>query len=102
MGADFASEQNATMIQLIDEHAWEAAEVEPIGRAVTIEEWLAKMREWDMELSIPPISRISGGPYNDGQVIQADGPRGRLYFAAPRSVTAALSNGTPEDSCTEG
>lgn len=92
MGTDIESRHGGAMVQMIDEHAWEAAEVVPIGRSVTVEDWLSKMREWGMELSLPPVSHISGGTYDGGRVVIADNERGRLYFAVPSLACAVLAD----------
>ena len=81
--------QEAT-VQLIDEDAWERAEVVPIGEPLTITEWLAKVDRLGMMLGVLPSRRIAGGPYDGGWVVSADNQRGRLYFAVSWNAATAL------------
>ena len=83
-------------VQLIDEYAWEGGTVDPIGRAVTVEDWLAKLRELDMTLGVMPASRIAGGAYDGGHVLVAAGS-GRLYFAVPAAAIPLLEGVLPAD-----
>jgi hypothetical protein len=83
--------QEAT-VQLIDEDAWERAEVVPIGEPLTVAEWLAKVDRLAMTLAVLPPRRIAGGPYDGGWVVSADNERGRLYFAVPASAAPALQD----------
>ena len=86
--------QGAT-VQLIDEHAWERAEVVPIGEPLTVSEWLAKVDHLGMTLGVLPLRRIAGGPYAGGWVVSADNQRGRLYFAVPVGAGPALAERLP-------
>lgn len=61
---DMAGPEEASA-QLLDEHAWERAEV-----------LLSR--------------RIAGGPYDGGWVASADNQRGPLYFAVPDETLAVL------------
>jgi hypothetical protein len=70
--APMANAQEAT-VQLIDEDAWERAEVAPIGAP----------------------RRIAGGPYDGGWVISADNGRVHLYFAMPAAATPLLRDRLP-------
>lgn len=87
-------QQEAT-VQLIDEHAWERAEIVPIGDPIPVSEWLAKLDQLGMALGVLPLRRIAGGPYDGGCVISADNQRGRLYFAVPATATASLRGRLP-------
>ena len=78
------------IVQLIDEHAWERAEVLPIGEPIAVAEWLAKLDHLGMVLGVLPPRRIAGGPYAGGWVVSADNAHGRLYFAVPASAFSAL------------
>ena len=84
-----ANAQEAT-VQLIDEHAWERAEVVPIGEPLTVAEWLAKVDRLGMTLGVVPSRRIAGGAYDGGWVVSADNERGRLYFAVPAVAGTVL------------
>jgi hypothetical protein len=89
-----ATSEEAT-VQLIDEDAWERAEVVPIGEPLTIAEWLAKVDRLGMTLGVLPPRRIAGGPYDGGWVVSADNQRGRLYFAVPAAATPLLRTRLP-------
>ncbi len=78
-------------VQMLDDAAWERGEISIIGRPVPLDEWLGKLREWEMQLSVPPLSRITGGPYDGGHVLMATGET-RLYFAVPAIVLPLLRN----------
>lgn len=80
------AEPEETTVQLIDEYAWERAEVLPIGDPIPVTEWLAKLGQLGMALGVLPPRRIAGGLYDGGWVITADNLRGRLYFAVPAAV----------------
>jgi hypothetical protein len=84
-----AKPEEAT-VQLIDEDAWERAEVVPIGEPLTVTEWLVKVDRLGMTLGVLPPRRIAGGPYAGGWVVSADNQRGRLYFAVPTIAAPAL------------
>jgi hypothetical protein len=84
------AEPKEATVQLIDEHAWERAEVLPIGAPLTVPEWLAKVDQLGMTLGVLPPRRIAGGPYDGGWVVSADNQRGRLYFAVPAIAAPAL------------
>lgn len=86
--------QEAT-VQLIDEYAWEGAEIVPIGEPLAVSEWLAKLDHLGMSLGMLPLRRIAGGPYDGGCVVSADNARGRLYFAVPMAAIPALRNYLP-------
>lgn len=76
-------------VQLLDEEAWERGEISPVGRPVPVGVWLEKLAEWRMTLSLPPLSRITGGPYNGGQVLVGTGDT-RLAFAVPAPALPLL------------
>ncbi len=84
-------ENQTPTVQLLDEAAWERGEIAIIGRPVPLDEWLGKLREWEMQLSVPPLSRITGGPYDGGHVLMATGDT-RLYFAVPVTALPSLRN----------
>ena len=84
------AEPKEATVQLIDEDAWERAEVVLIGEPLTVAEWLAKVDRLRMTLAILPPRRIAGGPYDGGWVVSADNERGRLYFAVPAAAEMAL------------
>src|SRR5688572_4091197 len=89
-----AEPQEAT-VQLIDEFAWERAEVLPIGDPMPVSEWLVKLDQLRMALGVLPPRRIAGGLYDGGWVISADNWRGRLYFAVPAAALAVLATRLP-------
>ncbi len=76
-------------VQLLDEAAWERGEIVPVGRPVPVSVWLAKLSEWRMTLSLPPLSRITGGRYDGGHVLVGTGDA-RLAFAVPRAALPLL------------
>jgi hypothetical protein len=84
-----AEAQEAT-VQLIDEHAWERAEILPIGAPLSVSEWLEKLDHLGMALGVLPPRRIANGPYSGGWVVSADNARGRLYFAMPANAFTQL------------
>ncbi len=88
--------QEAT-VQLIDEHAWERADVFPLGDPLPLAEWLGKVEQLNMKLAVLPPRRIAAGPYRGGWVVSADNARGRLYFAMPPAAFMILDIHTPGD-----
>jgi len=88
--------QEAT-VQLIDEHAWERADVLPLGDPLPLAEWLGKVEQLNMKLAVLPPRRIAAGPYRGGWVVSADNARGRLYFAMPPAAFMILDIHTPGD-----
>ncbi len=84
------AEPEEATVQLIDEYAWERAEVLPIGAPMPVSEWLARLDQLDMTLGKVPPRRIAGGTYDGGWVVSADNRRGRLYFAVPAAAIAPL------------
>lgn len=84
-----AEVQEAT-VQLIDEYAWERAEVLPIGDPMPISEWLMKLDQRGMTVGVVPPRRIAGGQYDGGWVVSADNMRGRLYFAVSGDALSLL------------
>ncbi len=76
-------------VQLLDEAAWEGGEIVPVGRPVPVSVWLAKLSEWRMTLSLPPLSRITGGRYDGGHVLIGTGDA-RLAFAVPPAALPLL------------
>jgi hypothetical protein len=88
-------ESEEATVQLIDEHAWERAEVVPIGDPMHMNEWLAKLDQLGMALGVLLPRRIAGGPYDGGWVVSADNPRGRLYFAVSSTAFPVLADYLP-------
>lgn len=86
-----AEAQEAT-VQLIDEHAWERAEVLPVGEPLAVAEWLVRLDQLGMILGVLPPRRIMGGSYDGGWVVSADNQRGRLYFVVPHAAFTTLRN----------
>ncbi len=80
---------NDIVVQQLDGEAWECGEIAINGRPVTLTEWFGKLVEWEMRLSLMPLSRITGGPYDGGHVLMATGDT-RLYFAVPAAAIPAL------------
>ncbi len=89
------NDKETMTVQMLDEDAWERGEIAIVGRPVPLEEWLGKLAEWGMRLSRPPLSRITGGPYDGGQVLMAIGDV-RLYFAVPNAAIPALRPWLPD------
>ena len=83
-------EPREPIVQAIDEYAWEAAEVRPIGVEMSIGEWLRRLRARGMRLGVMPPARIAGGPYGGGWVLSADNEDGRVYFAMPAAALPLL------------
>ncbi len=84
------TEPGNAIVQMLDGEAWEAGEIAVVGRPVTAREWLATLDEWGMRLSLPPLSRITGGSYDGGHVLTATGDA-RLYFAVPATALVLLT-----------
>jgi hypothetical protein len=80
---------SALIVQMLDGDAWERGEIVIVGRPVILQEWFGKLVEWEMHLTVMPLSRITGGPYDGGHVLMAVGDI-RLYFAAPAAAMPAL------------
>ncbi len=87
-GTIMVSETEMT-VQLLDGDAWERGEIVIVGRPVILQEWFGKLVEWEMRLSLMPLSRIADGPYDGGHVLVATGDA-RLYFAVPAAAIPAL------------
>jgi hypothetical protein len=83
------------VVQMLDGEAWERGEIVIIGRPVTLQEWFGKLVEWEMHLSVMPLSRITGGPYDGGHVLMATGDT-RLYFAVPAAAIPSLAAWLPD------
>jgi len=83
------TDTNVLIVQMLDGEAWEQGEIAIVGRPVTLQEWFGKLVEWEMRLSLMPLSRITGGPYDGGYVLMAVGDT-RLYFAVPAAAIPAL------------
>ncbi len=80
---------NDIVVQMLDGEAWERGEIVITGRPATLQEWFGKLVEWEMRLSVMPLSRITDGPYDGGHVLMAVGDA-RLYFAVPAAAIPAL------------
>jgi hypothetical protein len=89
MRSEIMTDTGALSVQMLDGRSWERGEIAIVGRPVTLRELFAKCIEWDMHLSLPPLSRITGGPYDGGHVLTAIGDA-RLYFAVPAGAIPAL------------
>jgi len=83
------TDTNVLIVQMLDGEAWERGEIAINGRPVTLIEWFGKLVEWEMQLSLMPLSRITGVPYDGGHVLMATGDT-RLYFAVPAAAIPAL------------
>jgi hypothetical protein len=83
------TDTSAVMVQMLDEDAWERGEIAIVGRPVTLREWFGKLVEWEMRLSLMPLSRITDGLYDGGHVLMAVGDT-RLYFAVPAAAVPSL------------
>ena len=83
------TDTNMVIVQLLDGEAWERGEIVIVGRPVTLQEWFGTLVAWEMHLSLMPLSRITGGPYDGGHVLMAVGDT-RLYFAVPAAAIPAL------------
>jgi hypothetical protein len=83
------TDTNVLTVQMLDGEAWERGGIVIVGRPVTLTEWFGKLIEWEMRLSLMPLSRITGGPYDGGHVLMAVGDA-RLYFAVPAAAIPAL------------
>ncbi len=76
-------------VQLLDGDAWERGEIVIVGRQVILQEWFGKLVEWEMHLTVMPLSRITDGPYDGGHVLMVVGDT-RLYFAVPAAAMPTL------------
>lgn len=85
------AEAQEAIVQLIDEYAWERAEVLPIGEPIPVSEWLVKLDQLGMTLGVLPPRRIVGGLYDGGCVVSADNARGHLYFVMPAAAFMILN-----------
>ncbi len=83
------TDTNMVIMQMLDGEAWERGEIVIVGRPVTLQEWFGMLVAWEMHLSLMPLSRITGGPYDGGHVLMAVGDT-RLYFAVPAAAIPAL------------
>ena len=90
------TDTSALTVQMLDGEAWERGEIAIIGRSVTLQEWFGKLVAWEMRLSLMPLSRITGGPYDGGHVLMAVGDT-RLYFAVPAAAVPSLRAWLPEE-----
>ncbi len=89
MRGKIMTDTNALIVQMLDGDAWERGEIVIVGRPVTLAEWFGKLVEWEMRLSLMPLSRITDGPYDGGHVLMAVGDT-RLYFAVPAAAIPVL------------
>ncbi len=86
---DIVTRPSTPTVQMLDEDAWERGEIIIVGRPMPLAEWFGKLVEWEMRLSLPPLSRITGGPYDGGHVLVAIGDT-RLSFAVPAAAIPTL------------
>ncbi len=72
--------------------AWEdELEVLPQHDPIPLRQWLAILREWDMEIvTLPYQSGIAGGPADGGRVVAVEADNGRHFFAVPPKALPAL------------
>ncbi len=71
--------------------AWEDALAVEVVRGVPLRQWLAILREWDMEVvALPYQGGIAGGPADGGRVVAVEATNGRHYFALPPAALPAL------------
>jgi hypothetical protein len=91
------AERQEAIVQLIDEHAWERAEVLPIGAPIPLAEWLGKVEQLNMTLAVLPPRRIADSSYRGGWVISADNARGRLYFVMTAEAFEQFDMGVGRD-----
>ncbi len=89
MRGTIMTDTNVLTVQMLDGEAWERGEIAINGRPVTLTEWFGKLVEWEMRLSLMPLSRITGGPYDGGHALMVTGDT-RLYFAVPAAAIPAL------------
>jgi hypothetical protein len=90
------TDSRALTVQMLDGEAWERGEIAIVGRSVTLQEWFGKLVEWEMRLSLMPLSRITDGLYDGGHVLMAVGDT-RLYFAVPAAALPSLRAWLPEE-----
>ena len=77
--------------------AWEDELAVEVVRGVPLRQWLAILREWDMEIvTLPYQSRIAGGPADGGRVVAVEADNGRHYFALPPAALPALQGLVPD------
>ncbi len=89
MRGKIMTDTNVVTVQMLDGEAWERGEIVITGRPATLQAWFGKLVEWEMRLSLMPLSRITNGPYDGGHVLMAVGDT-RLYFAVPAAAIPAL------------
>ena len=77
--------------------AWEDELAVEVVRGVPLRQWLAILREWDMEIvTLPYQGGIAGGPADGGRVIVVEADNGRHYFALPPAALPALRGLVPD------
>jgi len=77
--------------------AWEDELAVEVVRGVPLRQWLAILREWDMEvMTLPYHAGIVGGPAAGGRVIAVEATNGRHYFALPPAALPALQGLVPD------
>ena len=71
--------------------AWEDELAVQVVRGVPLRQWLAILREWDMEIvTLPYQGGIAGGAADGGRVVAVEADNGRHYFALPPAALPAL------------
>ncbi len=85
------NEEEPTVLWIVGS-AWEdELEVLPQHDPIPLRQWLAILREWDMEIvTLPYQSEIAGGPADGGRVVAVEADNGRHYFALPPAALPAL------------
>jgi len=77
--------------------AWEDALAVEVVRGLPLRQWLAILREWDMEVvALPYQGGIAGGPAAGGRVVAVEADNGRHYFALPPAALPALQGLVPD------
>ncbi len=70
---------------------WEDELAVQVVRGVPLRQWLAILREWDMDVvPLPYQGGIAGGPADGGRVVAVEADNGRHYFALPPAALPAL------------
>ena len=77
--------------------AWEDELAVQVVRGVPLRQWLAILREWDMDVvTLPYQDGIVGGPADGGRVVAVEADNGRHYFALPPEALPALRGLVPD------
>jgi len=77
--------------------AWEDELAVQVVRGVPLRQWLAILREWNMDVvTLPYQGGIAGGPAGGGRVVAVEADNGRHYFALPLAALPALRGLLPD------